>query len=168
MIGSRSSLYAVRYINLITFFWGLVHLQNEIFLDKKTCEIEGRIIFQFFPQGAYKRHQAILKGEVLNIPNTDSLDGLFSAGLRFLQARQYDSGRLATARYEMLHLSSEDFHFEDLAAKEFSVPSHLHELFCWIHDYDPLDLLGKPWVRYHLELQLLQDALKTARMERRK
>ena len=121
-----------------------------------------------FPQGAYKRHQAILKGEVLNIPNNDSLDGLFSAGLRFLQARQYDSGRLATARYEMLHLSSEDFHFEDLAAKEFSVPSHLHELFCWIHDYDPLDLLGKPWVRYHLELQLLQDALKTARMERRK
>lgn len=119
-------------------------------------------------QGAYKRHQAILKGEVLNIPNSQSLDGLFSAGLRFLQARQYDKGRLALARYQMLHLSSPDFRFDDLRAdREFQVPSQLHELFCWIHNYDPLDLLGKPWVRYNLELQLLQDALKKARMERK-
>jgi hypothetical protein len=118
-------------------------------------------------QGAYKRHQAILNGEVLNIPNTDSLDGLFSAGLRFLQARQYDKGRLSLARYEMLHLSSADFRFEELGAdREFDVPTQLHELFCWIHDHDPLDLLGKPWARYHLELQLLQDSLKKARMDR--
>ena len=52
--------------------------------------------------------------------------------------------------------------------REFLVPTQLHEVFCWIHGYDPLDLLGKPWDRYHLELQLLQDALKTARKERRK
>ena len=104
---------------------------------------------------------------MLNIPNTDSLDGLFSAGLRFLQARQYDKGRLSLARYEMLHLSSADFRFEELGAdREFDVPTQLHELFCWIHDYDPLDLLGKPWARYHLELQLLQDSLKKARMDR--
>ena len=101
---------------------------------------------------------------MLNIPNTDSLDGLFSAGLRFLQARQYDKGRLSLARYEMLHLSSADFRFEELGAdREFDVPTQLHELFCWIHDHDPLDLLGKPWARYHLELQLLQDSLKKAR-----
>jgi hypothetical protein len=118
-------------------------------------------------QPAYKRHQSILNGEVLNIPNTESLDGLFSAGLRFLQARQYDKGRLALARYEMLHLSSADFRFDELGAdREFDVPTQLHELFCWIHDHDPLDLLGKPWARYHLELQLLQDALKKARMDR--
>ena len=49
MIGSRSSLYAVRYINLITFFGGLGPLYKmKYFLDKKTCEIEGRIIFLFF------------------------------------------------------------------------------------------------------------------------
>jgi len=119
-------------------------------------------------QGAYKRHQAILNGEVLGInTNTDILDGLFSAGLSFLQARQYDKGRLALARYEMLHLSSADFRFDELGAdREFDVPTQLHELFCWIHDHDPLDLLGKPWARYHLELQLLQDALKKARMDR--
>ena len=48
------------------------------------------------------------------------------------------------------------------------MPTQLHEVFCWIHGYDPLDLLGKPWDRYHLELQLLQDALKVARTEGRK
>ena len=102
---------------------------------------------------------------MLNIPNTSSLDGLFSAGLRFLQARHYDKGRLSLARYEMLHLSSADFHFDDLGAdREFAVPSELHQLFCWIHNYEPLDLLGKPWAQYNLELQLLQDALKKARI----
>ena len=131
-----------------------------------TISFQNLCFYPFF-QGAYKRHQAILNGEVLNIPNTDSLDGLFSAGLRFLQARQYDKGRLALARYEMLHLSSADFRFDELGAdREFDVPTQLHELFCWIHSHDPLDLLGKPWARYHLELQLLQDALKKARMDR--
>ncbi len=47
------------------------------------------------------------------------------------------------------------------------MPTGLHDLFCWIHGYDPLDLLGKPWARYHLELQLLTDALKVARAEKR-
>ena len=32
---------------------------------------------------------------VLSIPTTDSLYGLFSAGLRLLQASQYDKGRLS-------------------------------------------------------------------------
>lgn len=41
-------------------------------------------------EGAFKRQQAILKGEVLNIPKVDSsLDGLFSAGLRFIQSKLY-------------------------------------------------------------------------------
>lgn len=116
-------------------------------------------------QGAYKRHQALLNGEVLNIPDTDSLDGLFSAGLRFLQERHYDRGRLAMARYETLPLCGDQFRLIELGAdREFLVPTQLHELFCWIHNFDPLDLLGKPWVKYQLELQLLQDSLKVARM----
>lgn len=139
----------------------------ETWLDQLLRDDRFKVIV-VCSQGAYKRHQAILNGEVLNIPNSETLDGLFSAGLRFLQARQYDSGRLSLARYEMLHLCSNDFSFDDLGAdREFKVPSQLHELFCWIHDYDPLDLLGKPWIRYNLELQLLQDALKMARLDRK-
>ena len=40
-------------------------------------------------EGAFKRQQALVKGEVLNIPKYDnaSLDGLFSAGLRFIQRK---------------------------------------------------------------------------------
>jgi hypothetical protein len=39
-------------------------------------------------ENAFKRQQALLKGEVLNIPDVNSsLDGLFSAGLRFIQVR---------------------------------------------------------------------------------
>ena len=39
-------------------------------------------------EGAFKRQQALVKGEVLNIPRIDSsLDGLFSAGLRFIQGK---------------------------------------------------------------------------------
>ena len=37
-------------------------------------------------------------GSVLKIPTTDSLYGLFSAGLRLLQASQYDKGRLSYCR----------------------------------------------------------------------
>ena len=48
------------------------------------------------------------------------------------------------------------------------VPTRFHALFCWTHGYEPLDLLGKPWDRYHLELQLLQDSLKKSRMDSRK
>ena len=46
----------------------------------------------------------------------------------------------------------------------------LPELFCWIHDIpDGRDyrLVGRPWDKYHLELQLLKDELKSARQERR-
>ena len=121
-------------------------------------------------EGAFKRQQALLSGEVLNIPKSGSaLDGLFSAGLKFFQSRHaYDYNRLALLRYEMLALSGEQFRLAEMVPnREFLVPTQLHELFCWIHAYDPLDLLGKPWDRYHLELQLLQDALKEARKERR-
>ena len=35
---------------------------------------------------AFKRQQALLKAEVLNIPDVNSsLDGLFTAGLKFIQ-----------------------------------------------------------------------------------
>ena len=40
--------------------------------------------------------------------------------------------------------------------REFLVPTQLHELFCWVHHLKPLDLIGKPWANYHLEMQLLQ------------
>ena len=63
----------------------------------KTFEdFNGTSIFQdkFFKiivvcsEGAFKRQQALVKGEVLNIPRIDSsLDGLFSAGLRFIQGK---------------------------------------------------------------------------------
>jgi hypothetical protein len=37
-------------------------------------------------ENAFKRQQALLKGEVLNIPKVNSsLDGLFTAGLKFIQ-----------------------------------------------------------------------------------
>jgi hypothetical protein len=36
-------------------------------------------------EGAYKRQQALLDGEVLNIPHNSAMDGLFSAGLKFIQ-----------------------------------------------------------------------------------
>ena len=40
-------------------------------------------------EGAFKRQQAIVNGEVLNIPRVNSsLDGLFSAGLRFIQGKR--------------------------------------------------------------------------------
>ena len=42
-------------------------------------------------EGAFKRQQALVKGEVLNIPRVDSscLEGLFSAGLRFIQGEEH-------------------------------------------------------------------------------
>ena len=121
-------------------------------------------------EGAFKRHQALLKGEVLNIPDANNtLDGLFSAGLKFITDHHaYDYGRLALARYEMLARTASEFRLQDMVPnREFLVPTQLHDLFCWIHAYDPLDLLGKPWDRYHLELQLLTDALRKARLEKK-
>ena len=118
-------------------------------------------------EGAYKRQQSQIKGEVLNIPDNSSMDGLFSAGLKFIQDKHaYDYNRLALARYEMLSLTGPEFRLQEMVPnREFLVPTQLHELFCWIHGLDPLDLLGKPWARYHLELQLLQDSLKQTRLE---
>lgn len=125
-------------------------------------------------RGAYKRQKALLSGEVLNMPEntaSTSLAGLFSAGLKFmLEHHANDGERLALVRYEMLSLTSADYRFEEMMppSREFMVPTQLHELFCWIHGYEPLDLLGKPWDRYHLELQLLQDSLKKSRIDSRK
>ena len=71
-------------------------------------------------------------------------------------------------RYEMLRLTSPEFRLQEMVPnREFLIPTQLHDLFCWIHGYDPLDLLGKPWDRYHLELQLLTDSLKQTRMDRK-
>ena len=33
----------------------------------------------------------------------------------------------------------------------------IHELFYWVHQLKPLDLMGKPWSNYHLEMQLFWD-----------
>lgn len=88
-------------------------------------------------------------------------------GLKFIQEKHaYDYNRLALVRYEMLALTKPEFRLLKMVPnREFLVPTQLHELFCWIHGYDPLDLLGKPWDRYHLEWQLLQDVLRNARKE---
>ena len=55
-------------------------------------------------EGAFKRQQALVKGEVLNIPRVDSsLDGLFSAGLRFIQGEYEYNNRLKETFYFSLH-----------------------------------------------------------------
>ena len=36
-------------------------------------------------EGAFKRQQSLLQKEVLNIPDGSTMDGLFSAGLKFIQ-----------------------------------------------------------------------------------
>ena len=60
----------------------------------------------------------------------------------------------------MLHLTEEGHRLGPPigggANNEFLIPTELHELFCWVHQLQPLDLMGKPWSNYHLELQLLQ------------
>ena len=106
----------------------------------------------------------------LNLPDNSLLDGLFTSGLRFICSHPglASSGRVATARYEMLHLTEEGHKLGHPLgnAREFLVPTQLHELFCWVHHLKPLDLMGKPWTNYHLEMQLLQDALKIARRDK--
>lgn len=135
-------------------------------------------------EGAFKRQQALVKGEVLNIPRVDSscLEGLFSAGLRFIQERHaYDRNRLTLVRYDNLALTHPDFKLTMMSrdvgsgasrmtasqVDEFVVPHNLPDLFCWIHDCPGDTFSGRPWDRYHLELQLLMDDLKQARAERR-
>merc|ERR1712029_113488 len=108
----------------------------------------------------------------LNLPDNSLLDGLFTSGLRFVSnwSGLAGGGRVATARYEMLHLTEEQHKFSPPLSgsgiREFLVPTQLHELFCWVHHLKPLDLIGKPWGNYHLEMQLLQDALKLVRRDK--
>merc|ERR1712142_183991 len=97
-------------------------------------------------EGAYKRQQALVKGEVLNIPKVNSsLDGLFSAGLRFIQERHaYDRNRLTLIRYDNLPLTRTEFKLTMMSCgsagsrmttsevDDFVVPNQLPELFCWI------------------------------------
>jgi len=125
--------------------------------------------------GAFHRQLALKGSMPLNLPSGLSdniLDGLFTSGLRFISnyPSLAASGRVATARYEMLHLTEEAYKLaQPLASppvREFLVPTQLHELFCWVHGLQPLDVMGKPWANYHLEMQLLQDALKLARRDR--
>jgi hypothetical protein len=140
-------------------------------------------------EGAFKRQQALVKGEVLNIPKYDnaSLDGLFSAGLRFIQQNHaYDHRRLTLVRYETLALTKPEYKLTMMTSlgpgssttrmtsvsevEEYVVPLQLSDLFCWIHDCPngrDYNLVGRPWDKYHLELQLLKDELKSARQERR-
>lgn len=125
--------------------------------------------------GAFHRQLALKGSMPLNLPSGLSdniLDGLFTSGLRFISnyPSLAASGRVATARYEMLHLTEEAYKLaQPLSSppvREFLVPTQLHELFCWVHGLQPLDVMGKPWANYHLEMQLLQDALKLARRDR--
>eukprot|EP00092_Neocalanus_flemingeri_P050518 GFUD01058419.1.p1 GENE.GFUD01058419.1~~GFUD01058419.1.p1 ORF type:complete len:595 (+),score=197.68 GFUD01058419.1:320-2104(+) len=122
--------------------------------------------------GAYRRQQALAGEMPLNLPDNSLLDGLFTSGLRFISSYPglATSGRVATARFEMLHLTEEGHKLGPPLSgpdtREFLIPTQLHELFCWVHQLKPLDLMGKPWVNYHLEMQLLQDALKLVRRDR--
>jgi hypothetical protein len=122
--------------------------------------------------GAYRR-QIALRGEIpLNLPDNNLLDGLFTSGLRFISSYPglASSGRVSTARFEMLHLTDEEHKLGPPLAgggvREFLIPTQLHELFCWLHHLQPLDILGQPWANYQLEMQLLQDALKLVRRDR--
>ena len=115
--------------------------------------------------GAHRRQLAVKGEQPLNLPDNSLLDGLFTSGLRFVSTWPgVNSGRVATARYEMLHLTDESHKLGAPLAgpgvREFLVPTQLHELFCWIHHLKPLDLIGKPWANYHLEMQLLQVFIK--------
>jgi len=122
--------------------------------------------------GAYRRQLALAGEMPLNLPDNSLLDGLFTSGLRFISSYPglASSGRVATARYEMLHLTEEGHKLGPPLGgnntREFLIPTQLHELFCWVHQLKPLDVMGKPWVNYHLEMQLLQDALKLVRRDR--
>ena len=110
--------------------------------------------------GAYRRQLALQGQMPLNLPENSLLDGLFTSGLRFVSTHPSLAvgNRVATARYEMLHLTEEGHSLQPPVGghREFLIPTQLHELFCWVHQLQPLDIMGKPWNNYHLELQLLQ------------
>ena len=116
----------------------------------------------YLSTGAHRRQLALAGEQPLNLPDNSLLDGLFTSGLRFISSYPglAASGRVATARYELLHLTEEAHKLGPPLSgpntREFLVPTQLHELFCWVHHLKPLDLMGKPWANYHLEMQLLQ------------
>ena len=116
-----------------------------------------------FSAGAHRRQLALKGEQPLNLPDNSLLDGLFTSGLRFVSnwsGLASGEGRVATARYEMLSLTEESHKLgpplSGPGVREFLVPTQLHELFCWVHHLKPLDLIGKPWANYHLEMQFLQ------------
>ena len=61
----------------------------------------------------------------------------------------------------MLNLTEEGHKLEPPVGchntREFLIPTQLHELFCWVHQLKPLDLMDEPWSNYHLEMQLFWD-----------
>jgi len=122
--------------------------------------------------GAFRRQKALKGQQPLNLPDNSLLDGLFTSGLRFISNYPglTSSGRIATARFEMLALTDEEHKLGPPLAgagvREFLIPTQLHELFCWLHHLQPLDIMGQPWANYQLEMQLLQDALKVVRRDR--
>ena len=79
-----------------------------------------------------------LQGQMpLNLPENSLLDGLFTSGLRFVSTYPglATSGRVATARYEMLHLTEPGHSLAPPIGgnREFLIPTQLHEVFCWVH-----------------------------------
>ena len=99
----------------------------ELWLSNLLQDPDFRVVV-ICSEGAFKRQQALLKGEVLNIPGaSSSLDGLFSAGLKFFQEKHaYDYGRLALVRYEMLRLTAPEFRLQEMVPnREFLVSKEL-------------------------------------------
>jgi len=148
-----------------------IALDPSVWLEEFVNDRDVKIII-ISSIGAYRRQMALQGQMPLNLPENSLLDGLFTSGLRFISSYPglADSGRVATARYEMLHLTEPGHGLlppvGGNANREFLIPTQLHEMFCWVHHLQPLDLMGKPWTNYHLELQLLQDALKLVRRDR--
>jgi len=148
-----------------------IALDPALWLEQFTKDSEVKVII-ISSIGAYRRQMALQLKMPLNLPENSLLDGLFTSGLKFVSSHPElaSSGRVATARYEMLHLTEEGHRLGPPvgggANNEFLIPTQLHELFCWVHQLQPLDLMGKPWANYHLEHQLLQDALKLVRRDR--
>jgi len=148
-----------------------IALDPSVWLEEFVNDRDVKIII-ISSIGAYRRQMALQGQMPLNLPENSLLDGLFTSGLRFVSNYPglTSSGRVATARYEMLHLTSEGHGLQPPVGgnlnREFLIPTQLHDIFCWVHQLEPLDLMGKPWINYHLELQLLQDALKLVRRDR--
>ena len=80
--------------------------------------------------GAHRRQLALKGEQPLNLPDNSLLDGLFTSGLRFVSSwAGLGGGRVATARYEMLHLTEEAHQLgpplSGPGVREFLVPTQL-------------------------------------------